>query len=219
MVNQKLPRFSAVIFDFDYTLADSSRGVLECVNHALSKLGIPASSPDDIKKTIGMSLPNTLVALAGEEHKDKGDEFHRLFIERADEVMADMTILFEEAPQVIRLLRDKGVRLGMVSTKFRYRIEVILERAGLLDHFDIIVGGEDVSRHKPDPEGILMAIKALDAHQSALYVGDSISDAEAAMCASVPFVAILSGVTPREAFSKYPAYGIIEKLIGLVDLL
>lgn len=214
-----MPRFSAVIFDFDYTLADSSLGVLECVNHALVKLGLPTASPEDIKKTIGMSLPDTLVTLAGKEHEDKGDEFHRLFIERADEVMADMTTVLEDAPKVIRLLRDKGVPLGIVSTKFRYRIETILGRAGLLEHFDVIVGGEDVSRHTLDPEGILMAIERLDVHQSSLYVGDSPTDAEAAMRAGVPFVAVLSGATPREVFSKHPAYRIIEDLAELVDLL
>ncbi|MDH5792529.1 MAG: HAD-IA family hydrolase [Candidatus Bathyarchaeota archaeon] len=214
-----MPRFSAVIFDFDYTLADSSQGVLECVNHALGRLGLPAASPEDIKKTIGMSLPATLVVLAGKEHKDKGDDFHHLFIERADKVMADMTTVFEDVPRVIRLLRDEGVPLGIVSTKFRYRIETILGRAGLLEHFDVIVGGEDVSRHKPDPEGIQMAIERLGENQSTLYVGDSLSDAEAAMRAGVPFVAVLSGVTPREAFSKYSAYRIIEKIVELVDLL
>jgi phosphoglycolate phosphatase len=193
--------------------------VLECVNHALGGLGLPAASPEDIKKTIGMSLPATLVILAGKEQKDEGDDFHHLFIERADKVMADMTIVFEDVPRVIRLLRDEGVPLGIVSTKFRYRIETILERAGLLKHFDVIVGGEDVSRHKPDPEGIQMAIERLGANQSTLYVGDSLSDAEAAMRAGVPFVAVLSGVTPREAFSKYSAYRIIEKIVELVDLL
>ena len=81
------------------------------------------------------------------------------------------------------------------------------------------MGGEDVSRHKPDPEGILISIERLDAHQSALYVGDSLSDAEAAMRAGVPFVEVLTGVTPREAFSKYPAYKIIENLMELVYFL
>lgn len=214
-----MPRFSVIIFDFDYTLADSSRGVLECVNHSLRRLGLSAVSSENIKKTIGMSLPNTLVALAGKGHEDKGDDFHRLFIERADKVMADMTTVFEDTPRVIRLLRGEGVSLGIVSTKFRYRIETILRRAGLLEHFDVIVGGEDVSRHKPDPEGILIAIERIGVNQSTMYVGDSLTDAEAAMRAGVPFVAVLSGVTPREAFLKRPVYRIIENLVELVDLL
>lgn len=211
--------FSAVIFDFDYTLADSSKGVQECINNALVRLGLPPASPDEIKKTIGMSLLDTLVALTGKAHKDQGDEFYSLFIKRADEVMVNMTTVFEDVPKVIGLLSDKGVSLGIASTKFRYRIETILRRVGLLEHFDVIVGGEDVSRQKPDPEGILLAIERLGAHKSALYVGDSPTDAEAAKRAGIPFVAVLSGVTPRESFSDYPFYHIIENLVELVDLL
>jgi len=208
-----------VIFDFDYTLADSSRGVLECVNHALRSLGLPPASPEDIKKTIGMSLPDTLVTLAGKEHAERGEEFSRLFIERADEVMADQTVVFDNVPQIMGQLRAKGVSLGIVSTKFRYRIETILGRVGLLEPFDAIVGGEDVSRHKPDPEGLLMAVDMLGSPSSTLYVGDSVSDAEAARRAGLPFVAVLSGVTPREAFAYYPVYRVLNKLSDLADLI
>lgn len=214
-----LPRFSAVIFDFDYTLADSSRGVLECINHALRNIGLPTASPEDINKTIGMSLPDTLVSLAGAEYESMSGEFFRLFIEKADEVMAELTVIYEEAPSVIRHLKAKGIFLGIVSTKFRYRIEAILGRAGFLETFDIIVGGEDVSRHKPDPEGLLMAIEGLGSPQSTLYVGDSISDAEAARRAGIPFAAVLSGVTLREAFEEYPVYRFLENLSELVDII
>jgi phosphoglycolate phosphatase len=208
-----------VIFDFDYTLADSSRGVLECVNHALRNMGLPTARPEDIKKTIGMSLSNTLATLAGRGNEERSEEFSRLFIERADEVMADMTVVLDDVPRVIGQLKDKGFCLGIVSTKFRYRIETILGRAGLLEPFDVIVGGEDVSRHKPDPEGLLMATERLGSLESILYVGDSLSDAEAAKRAGLPFVAVLSGVTPRGAFEGYPIHRILNKLSELIDFL
>ena len=64
-----------VIFDFDYTLADSSAGVIECVNHALEGLLLPTSSDDAIRHTIGMSLPRALVALTDEDHAEHADEF------------------------------------------------------------------------------------------------------------------------------------------------
>ena len=214
-----MPRFSTVIFDFDYTLADSSRGVLECVNHALRNMGLPTAQPEDVKKTIGMSLPDTLATLAGMENEERSEEFSRLFIERADEVMADLTMVFDNVPQIMGQLRARGVSLGIVSTKFRYRIETILGRVGLLEPFDAIVGGEDVSRHKPDPEGLLMAVDMLGSPSSTLYVGDSVSDAEAAMRAGLPFVAVLSGVTPREAFADYPVYKVLNKLSDLADLI
>jgi phosphoglycolate phosphatase len=108
--------FPVVIFDFDYTLADSSRGVLECVNHAFDGLGLPRVAAEDAKRTIRLSLPNILVTLAG--RGQEGGEFSRLFGERADQVMTDLTEVFEEVPRVIKHLKKEGVAVGIVSTKF-----------------------------------------------------------------------------------------------------
>ncbi len=207
-----------MIFDFDYTLADSSRGVLECINYALEGLGLPKVAAEDAQGTIGLSLPNILVTLVGREQEGRAGEFARLFVEKANEVMTDQTEIFEGVPEVIRRLKAEGVTLGIVSTKFRRRIEEILGREDLREPFDVIVGGEDVSRHKPDPEGLLAAIERLGGSPSgSLYVGDSVTDAETARRAGVPFAAILNGVTPREAFKDYPAYRILDNLGDLID--
>ncbi len=211
-------RFPVMIFDFDYTLADSSRGVLECINYALEGLGLPKVAAEDAQGTIGLSLPNILVTLVGREQEGRAGEFARLFVEKANEVMTDQTEIFEGVPEVIRRLKAEGVTLGIVSTKFRRRIEEILGREDLREPFDVIVGGEDVSRHKPDPEGLLAAIERLGGSPSgSLYVGDSVTDAETARRAGVPFAAILNGVTPREAFKDYPAYRILDNLGDLID--
>jgi phosphoglycolate phosphatase len=181
-------------------------------------MDLPKVAAEDAQRTIGLSLQNILVTLAGREHEGRGGEFGRLFVERANEVMTDLTFVFEEVPGVIRRLKDEGMAIGIVSTKFRRRIEEILGREDLLEPFDVIVGGEDVSRHKPDPEGLLAAIERLGGSPSgSLYVGDSVTDAETARRAGVPFAAVLNGVTPREAFKDYPAYKILDNLGELID--
>ncbi len=215
-----MSRFRAVLFDFDYTLADSSRGVVECINYALRGIGLPQFSPEEIRSTIGLSLPNTLTRLVGVEHAERSREFARLFVERADQVMADLTRVLDDVPKVIGHLRDGGLALGIVSTKFRYRIEEVLRRAALLEPFDVIVGGEDVQSHKPDPESLLTAIEKMNGSpQTSVYVGDSVTDAETARRAEVPFIAVLSGVTPREAFNPYPVLKIVENLREIMDLI
>jgi phosphoglycolate phosphatase len=212
-------RFQAVVFDFDYTLADSSRGAIECIDFALAELGLPAASTEIARQTIGLSPADGFQLLAGPQHIAQSDEFARLFIRRADEVMADLTVLYESVPETVETLKARGFPLGIVSTKFRYRIEAVLEREGLRDAFDLIVGGEDVAAHKPDPTGLLAAIERLGGiPEGALYVGDSVTDAETAKRAGVPFVAVLSGVTPRGAFLDYPYCGILEGLSELLDM-
>lgn len=212
--------FQAIVFDFDYTLADSSRGVIDCINFALAGMGFPAVSAEDACRTIGLSLTDTFLHLVGEQNAARSDEFVRLFVRRSDEVMADQTVLFEAVPKVIGLLREKSIALGIVSTKFRYRIETILKREKLLDAFEIVIGGKDVPLHKPDPTGLLTAVEKLAGSPSdALYVGDSVIDAETAKRAEVPFVVVLSGMTRREAFRGYATHGILESVAELPGLI
>jgi phosphoglycolate phosphatase len=70
-----------------------------------------------------------------------------------------------------------------------------------------------VSIHKPDPRGLLRAAEHLGYVPSeVLYVGDSVIDAEAAQRGGMSFVAVLSGVTPREAFKGYGTVAVINTL-------
>ena len=194
----------SVIFDFDYTLADASDGIVECVNHALRGLSLPPSSDDAIRRTIGMSLPRTLVALTSDDQAGHADEFQRLFMARADEVIHDATNLFEFVPNLVDTLARHGIAPGIVSTKFRRRIEAVLQRDNLAGRFEPIVGGEDVEALKPDPTGLLCAAATLNVGvERCLYVGDSVTDAETARRAGVPFAAVLSGVTERDALAAY----------------
>ena len=210
----------AVLFDFDYTLADSSQGVIDCIGYALRKVGLPPVRDEAACKTIGLSLGDTLVALAGPQPARVSEAFARFFVERADQVMAVKTALFPAVRETVAQLQGQGLALGIVSTKYRYRIESILRQEGLLAPFTVIVGGEDVSRHKPDPESLRLAMERLDVGpEGVLYVGDSLADARAAQRAGVRFVAVLSGTTPREAFEGCGVCAVIKSLAELVELL
>jgi phosphoglycolate phosphatase len=196
--------FNTLIFDFDYTLADSSHGVVSCVNFALESLGFSSTTYEKSCQTIGLSLQETYAYLTNQPAA-QGQKFARLFVEQAERVMTDRTVLFADTPTAIKTLKHQGYLLGIVSTKYRYRIEEILTRDGLLAPFDHIVGGEDVTNYKPDPESLILAIEKLNvAPQDAIYVGDSVVDALTAANVGLSFYAVLSGVTPRAAFSATP---------------
>jgi phosphoglycolate phosphatase len=199
-----LSRPRAVLFDFDYTLADSSSAVVECCNGALASLGLPAAAPDDIRRTIGLSIPDTLARLAGEEHRHREQEFRGHWRKRSDVIMVEQTYLYDEAHTAVAALREQGVAAGIVSTKWRQRIVDVLERESLIDGFSVIVGGDNVAEHKPHPEGLLAAAKSLGtAPAEVIYVGDSTTDAQAAGRAGMRFVAVLSGVTPQNEFDEF----------------
>lgn len=212
--------FRAVVFDFDLTLADSSSGIVECITYALKHLHMPLVSEPHMRQTIGLSLPATFTYLTGRDDAQLATDFARHFIQRADQIMVDMTVMYPGVPEVLMSLRAAGLSLGIVSSKFRYRIEDILTRGDLRQHFDVIVGGEDVRQHKPHPEGLLRALTHL-AHAPAhvVYVGDHPVDAEAANRAGVPFVAVLTGTADHSYFVMAQPLGIVQDLTGLPRLL
>ena len=203
----------AILFDFDLMLADSRRGAVECVNHALRNMGLSPADSGQITKTVGLSLPRMFNDLTGISETAREKQFSRLFIQRADQVMADLTVMFPQVRDVLDLLRNSGFRTAIVSTKFRYRIESILARDGLDVSFDVIVGGEDVARHKPDPEGLNCALEALNVEaEAAVYVGDHPVDAEAAEHAGLRFVAVLSGGATKNDFDGRERIDILSSL-------
>ena len=209
-------RFDAILFDFDYTLADSSSAVVECANTALGAMGLPIAGEHDICRTIGLALPETLVRLAGEQHRHRADEFRGHWRRRADQIMVAWTQCFPCVPGALDELKQCGFSLGIVSTKYRERIAAVLGREGLAHYFDTIVGGEDVEAFKPDPGGLLAAIERLAVPlERALYVGDSVTDAETARRAGVSFLAVLSGKTAPEEFAAYPNEAVLPSVADL----
>ena len=217
-MRQLKPPIQTIIFDFDYTLVDSAQGTIDGVNFAFEKMGLPIASDDAVRRTIGLSLPDILTALAGEAYAEHVDEFTRLFLQRADETMVALAEFYAEVPQTVKALRGLGIRLAIVSQKTRRYIQPILEKENLLEAFEVIVGGGDAA-FKPDPEGLLLAVAQTGSvPANCLYVGDSVTDAETARRAGVAFIAVLSGVTPRTAFEGYDTYAILEDVSGVLGL-
>lgn len=208
----------AVLFDFDFTLADSSKGIITCVRYALSEMKLPQPTDDSILRTVGLYLPETLVELTGEQNHRRGDEFLAHFTKKADEVMIEGTFMLAGAGRTLRMLHGAGYPIGVVSTKFKYRIETALEMNKLRDTVQLIVGGEDVTRHKPHPEGLVTASEALGISiDRCVYVGDSEVDARAAEAAGMPFIAVLSGTTSSEIFCRYPAVAVLPSVAEIVS--
>lgn len=195
-------KYDTIIFDFDYTLADSSKGVWQSINYALKQLCFEEVMEEKTNLTIGLSLEETFWSLVGKQDEEITNKFCVLFVEKADKVMADLTRIFPDVLEAIPKISGLGYKLGIVSTKFRYRIHSILSREKLLKYFDIIVGGEDVTKQKPNPEGIEKAINVLETSpDKVLYIGDSLTDEKTAGNVKVDFCAILTGVTEKQHFN------------------
>lgn len=196
--------YRTMLFDFDYTLGDSSRGIVTSVNAALTALNYPLPKPEDVCQTIGLSLNETFIRLTGCPDLKQAARFTQLFRVKADAVMVGQTDLYPGVREMLEKLQSHQIRTGIVTTKYHYRIDQILARFGAAELINTIVGAEDVNRPKPDPQGIYLAMRRLESTpETTLYVGDSVVDALAARQAGIAFAAVLTGTTPAEAFQAY----------------
>lgn len=206
-------KYSTYLFDFDYTLADSSKGIVICFRNVLERHGHTHISNQEIKRTIGKTLEDSFSILTGITDREILESYRKEYVKEADTHMTANTFLFPETIEVLTALKQQGARIGIISTKYRYRIMELLGKELPEGFLDIVVGGEDVKAHKPSPEGLLYAITHLQSRKDqVLYIGDSTVDAETALAAEVDFMGVLHGTTTQKELEAYPHILIADNL-------
>ena len=196
--------FQAVCFDFDYTLGDSTDSIVAGFQHGLTALGWPAPDREAVRNTIGYVLEDAYTLLTGDANPENRARFRPLFLEVAMERQRRETTLFPGADALLRGLHRRGIKQAIVSSKRGDTIQIILDRLGLLQELDLVIGSADVRRHKPDPEGLLLAMERLGVSPGdTLFCGDTVRDAGAAQNAGCHLAAVLNGTTPAAAFAPF----------------
>lgn len=209
--------YLAYIFDFDYTLADASEGIVACFKYVFNLYNLHIPSDETIKKTIGLTLEEAFSDMSGIVDKDLLSKMRKDYVLKADEVMVPSTKLLPYTKKVISSLKNSGSILGIVSTKYRYRIVNSLNQFNITSFFDVIVGGEDVKYSKPNPEGLLKIIESINLNKKdVLYIGDSYIDAETAKRAEVDFAGVTTGTTTKDDFLRYNCKYILSSLQDLI---
>lgn len=214
MLKAQLAKTQGIIFDFDYTLGDSTEGIVESSNYALKRLRLPEASSETIKKTIGHTLADSYAMITGASpDEEAARQYEMYFKEHADQVMTAKTHLYPDTLEVLRQLRSQGFQIGVVTTKYHHRIVGIFEKYQALDLLDAIVGGDDVHVAKPSPEGLLAILERMSVpREAAIYVGDSYVDALTAQNAGVAFVGVTTGTVSEETLRSYPHIGVASGL-------
>jgi beta-phosphoglucomutase len=118
---------------------------------------------------------------------------------------------------VLKFLKEnkQGIALGSASKNAK----PILEKTGIMDYFDVVVDGNDVSNAKPDPEVFLQAAKLLNAtNENSIVFEDSVAGIQAANIANMTSVGIGDKEVLNEAKYIFPDFthikiSFIENLI------
>jgi phosphoglycolate phosphatase len=193
--------FDIVVFDLDGTLADTAPDLSAALNHALAKLGRPPIPADDVRHMVGHGARALLgkgLAATGTVSDDLIEQGFPIFIEYYQAHIADNTRPFEGVEAALAALDARGVRLAICTNKLEGLTHDLIAALGWQARFDAIVGGDTLPQRKPDPAPVFEAIARAGGGRAA-FVGDSISDTDAARAAGIPCVALTFGFSDRPA--------------------
>lgn len=209
----------AVIFDLDGTLVDTAMDIRRALNEILERAGRRSLDLPAVKSMVGDGVPKLVER--GFLARGALPDARTLAAAQADCAAfyaADPCRDSRPYPGILRLLatlRAKGQRLGVCTNKPKVATDAILEALGLADYFDCVIGGDSLSRIKPDPAPVLAVLDRLGVLPSAsLFIGDSRNDLEAARAAGMKVWLYPSGYG-RDDVRDLGADGIIEDFAEL----
>ncbi|MDU2163392.1 HAD family hydrolase [Intestinibacter bartlettii] len=212
-----MKNYDAYIFDFDYTLADATEPVVQSFLYALEKMNLQKSSRQDIINTIGIPIGESYTILTGDDSEEGIELFKKYQKEKSDEITVPNTVFIGDAKEVLQILKNRGKKIGIVSSRWGQRINDIFENLNSRELIDFIIGTEHVENYKPNPEGLFKMIYMMDA-KNPLYIGDSYIDAQAAQNAKIDFVGVTTGTTSREKLESYPHIAVLDDLKELLNV-
>lgn len=209
---------TGVVFDFDGTLVDSAAGIRAATDVVLQEAGRRTLQDGEVERFIGDGVGKLL-----ERAFDAtGGPALRLPESRWRDVYAETSIthtrLFDGAREVLNGLRRDGVPLGLCTNKPQRPTEDLLDALDL-DHFQVVHGGDALPWRKPDARHLTTTMRDLGV-DSAVFVGDSPTDAFTAEAAIVPFVLVTWGYSrvPLENLSASARVSDIGALRAAIDL-
>ncbi|MDE7121008.1 MAG: HAD-IA family hydrolase, partial [Oscillospiraceae bacterium] len=166
-----------------------------------------------IRKLIERSVP------ADVTDPERIDQVHRDFMVYYQQHCADHTAPYSHIPEVIRTVRESGIRTAVVSNKADYAVQSLCETyfPGL---FDIVAGENPGIPRKPAPDSVLAVLESLQiTPEQAIYIGDSEIDIQTAQNAGIPCISVTWGFRDREFLLKHHAQTLITEPQELLALL
>lgn len=189
-----------ILFDLDGTLIDTAAEITEATNRALAFDQLPALKREEVQNWIGKGtawLFSKALARSTGESSQESEQFKRLypeFLKQYQLVTGQLSEPFCDMEAILSLIKQEGIKLGIVTNKERSLTLQLLEHLKLTHYFDVVVAGGDALRGKPHPDPLLLALdQAGISRDEVLFVGDSVNDVEAARAAQISIWAFTHG--------------------------
>jgi len=197
---QKLKN-AAILFDLDGTLIDTAPDLAASMNFVLQQNGRREVPAADVRNMVGRGarvlIERGMAATGRPATERELDRLFDQFLAHYLDHIADHSVVFPSVEKTLKELREAGAVLAVCTNKPESASIKLLQEFDLDGYFSAIVGGDSLAVRKPDPGHILGTIEKMGGvATSAIMVGDSANDIDAAIAAGIPVIGVPFGYTP-----------------------
>lgn len=207
---------TTLLFDFDGTLGDTNELIISTFQHVLNDHFPGRFQREEILPFIGPSLHDTFSSIAPEMTDQLIDEYRVWNLANHDELVS----AFDGVEGTLRRLYEMGMKMAVVSTKKRDMVERGLRLIGIDSYFETVIGLDDVTNAKPDPEPLILALERLDrTPEEALMIGDNFHDILGGQNAGVRTAAVAWALKGEDYLQTFKPDFMLHHMSDLYDVL
>lgn len=207
---------TTILFDLDGTLIDTNELIIQSFLHTLQHYYPDQYKREDVIPFMGPTLVETFGGMDPDNIDEMIKTYRTFNISNHDLLVKE----FEGVKETIIALKEKGYKIGIVTSKMSDVVMKGLKLTELDPYFEIIVALDHVEKAKPDPGPVLMALEKLHSSpEEAIMVGDNHHDILGGRNAGVRTAAVAWSIKGRDYLAKYEPDYMLENMTDLLSIL
>ncbi len=216
----KMPKYKVAVFDMDGTILNTLDDMTVACNYTLDRMGMPQRTIDEVRMFVGNGIPKLVerIAPAGTDEETL-KKMLDIFMPFYSAHSMDKTGPYAGIPELLKKLKDNGIKLACVSNKADAAMRKLCEVffTGLFDDAE----GERVGvNKKPAPDMVWAALDKMGARkEDAVYIGDSNVDYETAVNSGLDCISVTWGFRTRESLEKLGSKCIVDTPDEVFDVI
>ncbi len=208
-------RYKALLFDLDGTLLNTNELIIESFLHILGEKFPGKYDREAVLPFLGPSLKETFDSIDPTMTEMLMASYREWNVRNHDAMVTP----FDGVVETLQKLKEQGYKIAIVSTKRREMIEKGLGLINCEKLFDTIVGLEDITNTKPDPEPILLALKQLDVKpKDALMIGDNYHDIVGGQRAGTDTAAVAWSIKGEAFLATFNPTYMLQHISEVIDI-
>lgn len=207
-----------ILFDFDGTLVDSAPGIVKTMEQTFLRMGIAVPPEAEMRATIGLPLLKALQLLGNLDDEDarKATDIYRELFPIYE---VNYVKVFPSVIETLQALKDRGIRMAIVTSRDRVSYELIADKRGLSMMFENVVTGADGITPKPAPDMVLALLERMGiTADETLVVGDTTFDIRMGNTAHCRTCAVTYGNHDEKTLREVQPTYFINSFNGILDI-